>query len=701
VAYPIGIDLGTSNSVACVWKRGQPQCIPVEGGGAILPSALSVTPDGNVLVGSAAKKRAIIEPAGSVLSAKRFMGDGKTTWTIHGKTYTPIQVSALILQRLKEAAVNYLRQPVTEAVITVPAYFDNNQKRDTKLAGEAAGLKVLQLLQEPTAAAISYGQDKGRDQTLMVYDLGGGTFDVSILKVKGNKYDVVAVGGNSHLGGDDFDLQVAELLVSRLKRKPPKDTLDAVLTVLRHKAGEEDIQTTPEIRQACQRLKEKAEAAKLELSESNIAHVELPDVLGTQLDTELTLKDYNALIGPPVQQTIKCVNDTLASARLRASQIDRVILVGGSTRNRLVKQEVTKAVKEPWTSEWVDEAVARGAAIVAAAGSPPEEDSRPIEITFSDVTPFDLGVRASKGSDLDLFEVLIRKNTPIGSSQSNRQFTTRKTNQKTVEIAVFQGNGSHCRENTFIGKFVLTGIPPAPAGEPKVVVELTMDRSDLLSVTATCSTLRSEQKLDVNMVSKEDDRPATAAQADIMFLVDTSGSMSAELVGVKKSGLEFAEKVTNAGVSCRLGVVDFDKPVFRDTYRWEVFGPMPPEQCMGAIKDLKIGRLGGCGCYVGDAGTVPVIEAFAKTFTDNNRLKIGILVSDEVGKDPASIASIVRILQDANVCMHVFGVPGSCHETIAEATGGKFWDIIASRGHVNFSELLDGVAAEITNLALL
>jgi len=700
MSHPVGIDLGTTNSVVCVWRRGGIETIPVDGR-PTLPSAISVTPDGVVLVGKAAKARAMLEPLQSITSAKRCLGDGKTEWTIGGKTYRPADASALVLRRLKEAAEAYLGEPVREAVITVPAYFTSNQKLETKLAGEQAGLAVLQLLPEPTAAAIAYGLDKGKDQTLLVYDLGGGTFDVSVLKVKGNRFEVVAVDGDFRLGGDDFDAALVEHLLNRLQRQIKAD-LGVIRSLMR---GGREVGTPLEMLLARQRLKEAAERAKIELSESDSAQVTIPDILGTSLDVGITLAEYNRLISPLVDRTLTKMRDVLKAAKYGAADIDRVILVGGSTRNALVRERVANAVKEPWISDRVDEVVAQGAAIVAGSLSVPDVDMAPEEaltpIEFQNVTPFSLGVRASKGQNLDLFQPLITRNATI-PTVAEREFTTFRTNQKSVDVSVFQGEKPSCRENTFLGGFRLDGIPAAPAGQPRIMVQFEMNGSDLLSVTASCSHLRSEQTLDVNMVSREDEMPQAAPTADIIFLIDTSGSMSRELDGVKQSCLDFAKTVMNAGVDCRIGLMDFDLSLLgalQGNYKWELFGPMAPAQFPPTITKLSIGRLGGVGCYIGAANTIPVIQAFTDAFP-GDRIKIGILISDEVGNDAQAVAEIVSILQRGQVCLHVVGVAKSCHVKLAAETGGRFWDIHSSRGKINFGDLLDQIAGEITNLAL-
>lgn len=695
MVYPIGIDLGTTNSVACVWCQGTGVTVPIDGK-PILPSAISVRPDGTVLIGQPAKARAMLEPEQSITSAKRYMGDGKTQWQIADQTHTPITVSGQILSRLKAATEMFLGEPVQEAVITVPAYFNNNQKRDTKLAGEAAGLRVLQLLPEPTAAAISYGLNLGKDQTLLVYDLGGGTFDVSILKVKGNQFQVIAVDGDFHLGGDDFDLLLVEYLIGQLQQRTRSD-----LSILKRQLGGKfrstELRTPREMLVARQQLKEAAEQAKIELSQSQTTQIAISNILGTSLEETISLDTYNSLIAPLVDRTLTKIRDVLKAARLSANDIDRVLLVGGSTRNRLVRQRVAEAVKEPFIPQHVDEAVAQGAAIAAASLLSPEVDLAPIEL--QNVTPFSLGVRAAKGQEVDFFKRLISKNSPIPAIVAE-EFTTRQDNQKSVDIAVFQGEQALCRENTFVGGFHLDGIPPAPAEQPQISVQFRMDSSDLLTVTATCSHLRHEQTLDVNLVRCEDEMLLEPAKADIFFLIDTSGSMSGELSGVQRSCLNFAQRVMEAGIDCRLGLMDFDKPCSGNAYKWDVFGPMQPTQFPQAIAGLKIGRLGGCGCYIGEPSTIPVIQSFVKAFPQSDRLKIGILISDEVGNDIRVVAQLIDTLKQAQVCLYVVGVGKSCHEKLASQTGGQFWNIHQYRNSIDFSSLLDAIAVEITHLAL-
>jgi len=676
MSHAIGIDLGTTNSVVCLYQRGQIETIPIDNF-STLPSAISVLPNGKILVGTQAKNRAIISPDQSVTSAKRFIGDSKTKWHIQGHTYNPIDVSQRIICKLKDAASEYLKTNVKDAVITVPAYFNNNQKRDTKIAAEEAGLNVLQLLPEPTAAAISYGLDRKKNQTILVYDLGGGTFDVSILKVTDNQFTVIAVDGDFNLGGDDIDLLLAKFLFERLKsNKSTTMNPDDECLIM-------------------QQLKEVAEQAKKELSVSDTTIARIPNLKGGHLEEKISIHDYNEMICPLVDKTIHKIKSVLHDAGLDKRDIDRVLLVGGSTRNRLIKERIAETVKEPFVSDRVDEVVAQGAAIVAGYLFSPQPDMLPME--FNNVTPFNLGVRTTEKGESDKMEVLIHKNSPV-PVESEKDFTTIHDNQNSVDIRVFQGDQSHCSDNTFIGGFELTGIPPAKAKEPKIVVNFKMDQSDLLIVTASCEHLKESKNLDINLVSHEDESTSQAKETDIHFLIDTSGSMRNELESVKKSCIDFADHIISAGIDCRLGLIDFDKG-FRN-YKWEIFGPCAPSTLKTSISKLSIGRLGGCGCYIGEKDTIPVIQAFADSFTDQKRFKIGILISDEVGNNADAIPKIIHILQNNDICMHVVGLSNSCHVRIAEKTGGKFWDIVASRGKVSFDELLNDIAKEITQITI-
>ncbi len=325
-AYAVGIDLGTTNSVVSIYRRGVAETLLIKGR-TTMPSVISFREEGDVLIGQAAKSRMLIDPENTIFSSKRFMGDRSKSYRIRFKTLTPVNIASMILKQLVESAQSVLKEEIWDAVITVPAYFTEAQREDTKKAGEEAGLNVLRLLPEPTAAAIAYGLDKERDQTIMVYDLGGGTFDVSILEIRGNNFNVKAVGGDSRLGGDDFDQAIINWAAAAFRKKTGVDVLN---------------NTTREGRIAQQRLKEAAETAKIELSESESAFINLPDCLGYPLSLEISRSEYNRLIDPLLQRTIQAMKTVLRDANLTPRDIDRVILVGGSTKNKAVREVIAQ-----------------------------------------------------------------------------------------------------------------------------------------------------------------------------------------------------------------------------------------------------------------------------------------------------------------------------------------------------------------------
>ena len=703
MSYPIGIDLGTTNSVVAVYRRGSAETIPVDGQPA-MPSAIAARPDGSILIGKSAKARAMLDPRQAILSSKRFIGDGKTEWVLGNVRLTPVDVAAMLLKQMKAAATAYLGEPVTEAVITVPAYFTSNQKRDTKLAGERAGLEVLQLLPEPTAAAVSYGLDRQINQLLMVYDLGGGTFDISVLQVRDNDFRVLAVDGDAQLGGDDFDTLLAEHLLTILQKRSAMN-LSVLQRLLK---GMTDAGTSLEVLQARQLLKEVAERAKIELSESQDASVFIPSILGVEFEEQISRSQFEQLTQRLVSRTLDKVRAVLKMAKCDAEDVNRIILVGGSTRIPLIRETLTREIKEPFIADRVDEVVAHGAAIIAAhLCAPADGDAQSNRnkgagikpLVFRNVTPFSLGVRAAAGQDRDVFQPLVGRNAPIPSIME-KEFTTARANQKSVDISVFQGEASHCAKNTFIGGFRLEGIPPGGAGDPKIGVRFAMDASDLLTVTAWCNNVQGQQTLNVNMISVEEEVLEEVPMADIVFLVDTSGSMTAELNGVKSSCTGFAKAVVSAGIDCRLGLIDFilSHPR-RHRYNLELFPLTDPRRFERSIAELAINRIGAGGCYVGERRSIPVIQALVNAFP-GDRKKIAILISDEVGNDTAATAEIIALLKRSDVVLHILGVRRSCHELIARETGGSFWDINATRGKVSFAQLLEQIAREITSLAL-
>lgn len=469
MSYAVGIDLGTTNSVISLWRKGALETIEIDGRDA-MPSVVSFRPDGKVLIGQAAKGTLLADPDNTFGSTKREIGTSKS-YDARGKRLSPTDIAALVLERLVKVASEATGVAIKEAVITVPAYFNEEQKAETRRAGERAGLRVLRLLPEPTAAAIAYGLDKDRDQTIMVYDLGGGTFDVSILTIKQNNFTVRAVGGDSRLGGDDFDFAIVSWLCGKIKAKTGQDIL-----------GDK----SPKARLALQKLKEECEKAKLELSTANSAEIIVTDVLGNSVDEVLTLTDYNTLIAPLLQRTVVCVRNTLKDAGLTSEDINRVILVGGSTKNRAVKELVAKEIKPPYSAEKVDLAVSHGAAIVAAntalpvPGNTEQKGLPPIE--FADVTAHTLSVDMFNEAGTLICVPIINRQSRIPCRGSTLGFT-RRPYQDIVAFEVYRGEDTVPEKNTKLGELELPLTQPFELEKP-IACLFTLDHDGLLHFTA-------------------------------------------------------------------------------------------------------------------------------------------------------------------------------------------------------------------------
>jgi molecular chaperone DnaK len=684
----LGIDLGTTNSVVSEFStpagndRGKLEVIKVNGYD-LTPSIVSFDePAKKVFVGMEAKAREVAFSESTIVSIKREMGNKNWKRTFFGKEYTPVEISAEILKQIKSSLQKPGQESAEYIVITVPAYFNDIERRRTKEACELAGFKVLQLLSEPTAAALAFGIHREiKNETILVYDLGGGTFDVCCLEIIGDDIRELGIKGNMHLGGDNFDDEIVTLLAHKFKEQTGIDLND--------RTGKDTIKREDK-RKAQQLLRQMAERTKIELSEKDQVIINVPilikkDEVPYGMEYTLQRTEFEKLIAPYVGNTIDIAMESLKAAGKRTEDISRVFLVGGSTNIPLVRSEITRHIKTPHSLDPA-KSVAYGAALYAY------DLSLPHRIKIEQKTSQNLGVKASKNSNKDHFEVIVPEQTPLSNSTKSAVFTTVRDGQEKVPILIYQGSSPECSKNSYIGEMVLRGIHKAKAGTPEIEVKFEIDQNKILTVRAY--DLKSKAVCEFSFDPSKPTPPppeqiASSVKTDIVFLFDDSGSMSDEIDGLKSVCIRFANRLKKDHIDCRLGLVSFIPTCIKSF-------PLQsdPELFKNYLSDL---HASGLTILWGDRESLDVVNAGLDLFRDKDAKKVFIVISDEPTSesgDKSSLPQILKILAKHEIITYPVAIDIPRYRETAEATGGEFFNI---QGNVDFTAIIDKIGRLIAD----